>query len=465
MSDEGETRGTKRKHLPDETRARFILGDNLEHLSCIIYKGLEEGVPGKTIMQCGAPLDLLYTRPRDALELALDKLNAYPFADVPAHWRELYEEASLYQAAMILKYRAAVERGRRNIIERLRPRVRIEGGDWTQEIVAVLDRGMQLSGATGRKKLYENVFQQLESLFPEKTLNGIPAAFHTVTPCDLATEQPVTLSREVLGLIGFQHWLDNERRPLIIAGALAEWPATQLWKDPRYLLGLTLGGRRLVPVEVGRLYTDDDWGQRLIPFHSFMTDYLLPEHPTEIGYLAQHDLFDHIPALKADVITPDYCWTTPPISEDEATLKTAGLGTVQQLDEPLVNAWLGPSGTRTPLHTDPYHNILCQVIGFKYVRLYPPAETACLYPQGIDDKGVNMENTSQVDISHHAARALGRDWDPDAVRVIEEQFPKFAEARYEEAILKPGECLYVPLGWWHYVESLSTSFSVSFWWN
>ena len=146
-------------------------------------------------------------------------------------------------------------------------------------------------------------------------------------------------------------------------------------------------------------------------------------------------------------------------------LRTAGLANVKQLDEPLLNAWLGPKGTKTPLHTDPYHNILCQVVGYKYVRLYPPSETPSLYPLGIDDKGVNMENTSRVDVSHFRSRSLGGSTDLDAIRVTGKMFPLFKDAKYQEAILGPGECLYIPLGWWHYVESLSTSFSVSFWWN
>uniref|UniRef100_A0A2P2L7T1 Transcription factor n=2 Tax=Rhizophora mucronata TaxID=61149 RepID=A0A2P2L7T1_RHIMU len=34
-----------------------------------------------------------------------------------------------------------------------------------------------------------------------------------------------------------------------------------------------------------------------------------------------------------------------------------------------------------------------------------------------------------------------------------------------DCILEEGEMLYIPPRWWHYVRSLTTSFSVSFWWG
>ena len=138
-----------------------------------------------------------------------------------------------------------------------------------------------------------------------------------------------------------------------------------------------------------------------------------------------------------------------------------------------MNAWLGPSGTVSPLHTDPYHNIFCQVVGFKYIRLYAPDQTSFLYPHGVDEQGVDMSNTSQVDVDLFSAKRQNRRQGPlaDHGSVVEsgsplaEKFPHFAKAQYVEGLLGPGDSLYIPKGWWHYVESLSTSFSVSFWWN
>jgi lysine-specific demethylase 8 len=49
---------------------------------------------------------------------------------------------------------------------------------------------------------------------------------------------------------------------------------------------------------------------------------------------------------------------------------------------------------------------------------------------------------------------------PDLAR-----FPLFGSAPYFELTLHAGDMLYIPPRWWHYLRSLSTSFSVSFWWR
>jgi hypothetical protein len=94
-----------------------------------------------------------------------------------------------------------------------------------------------------------------------------------------------------------------------------------------------------------------------------------------------------------------------------------------------------------------------------------------LYPRGMEGGGVDMSNTSRVDLDE-GMEVLGEVscWEVEGLsserrREFEEEFPGFKDARYIEGILAPGECLYLPVGWWHYIRSLTPSFSVSFWFN
>eukprot|EP01133_Synstelium_polycarpum_P001102 gene1102-1253_t len=151
-------------------------------------------------------------------------------------------------------------------------------------------------------------------------------------------------------------------RPVVIKNAMTHWPALDKWKDLDYLR--QVAGMRTVPIEVGSSYTDDQWAQRLVTINQFIHDHIehtTPDTPT--GYLAQTPLFDQIPELRRDIATPDYC----ALSLDNNN--TAN-------DEVfIVNAWFGPKGTTTPLHHDPHHNLLCQAVGSKYIRLYSPSQT------------------------------------------------------------------------------------------
>lgn len=86
-----------------------------------------------------------------------------------------------------------------------------------------------------------------------------------------------------------------------------------------------------------------------------------------------------------------------------------------------------------------------QVVGWKYVRLFAPSETTRLYPH---TEGL-CTNSSRVDFHR-----------PDA-----SAYPLFADAAAQEALLGPGDALFIPRGWWHFVMACSPSASVSFWWS
>ncbi|XP_047252322.1 lysine-specific demethylase JMJ30 [Capsicum annuum] len=138
------------------------------------------------------------------------------------------------------------------------------------------------------------------------------------------------------------------------------WPAKNKWNDMNYLR--KVAGFRTIPVEVGKNYLCPEWKQELITFSEFIERIRSNDTTTvETTYLAQHQLFDQIQELRQDIVIPDYCFT--------------GGGEIRSL-----NAWFGPAGTVTPLHHDPHHNILAQVVGKKYVRLYPASLADELYP-------------------------------------------------------------------------------------
>jgi len=84
------------------------------------------------------------------------------------------------------------------------------------------------------------------------------------------------------------------------------------WADPGYLLR-TLG-HRTVPVEVGEHYLAAAWSQSLMTFAAFLRRHVeggdAGGAPT--GYLAQHPLFEQVPALKRDIMVRS---VLPPAAE------------------------------------------------------------------------------------------------------------------------------------------------------
>ncbi|KAG5982114.1 hypothetical protein E4U55_002274 [Claviceps digitariae] len=477
---------------------------------------------------------LLEQRLEDLASVSMSKLYAYRYDQVPYHWRRLYTEALILQTFYTILRDGAVG-----------------GGGWLgsaalDAIVEGLDRALITAGGAGvlGREWIERTVTLLEDLDcrvrtekqQQQQQQDTQDTHHhnqesrprkrtkyqeTPHPHWLPTHEPYPRPGPLSGnrscprhggwsLARFERYMNAERppRPVIFTDLVSSWPALtdRPWKSREYLLRRTFGGRRLVPVEVGRSYVDEHWGQELMPFGDFLARYIvggggggdeddaLTGHETgstsassssstststpaakQIGYLAQHDLFHQIPTLRNDVAIPDFCWSTVPgyPTPHEGLHKQQQQQQHAPLDEPLLNAWFGPARTITPLHTDSYHNLLVQVVGTKYVRLYAPWAEG-MRPRGVEN-GVDMSNTSAWDVGVLEGwdEATG-DGDADAEAETEEDAQEDRRRRaraqlerneYWECILEEGDTLLIPMGWWHYVRSLSVSFSVSFWWN
>lgn len=107
--------------------------------------------------------------------------------------------------------------------------------------------------------------------------------------------------------------------------------------------------------------------------------------------------------------------------------------------------WIGPKGTVTPLHRDDSDNLFAQVWGEKLFIFAAPHERQRLsawttYRQGgLEGSEVNAES-------------------PDY-----QEYPEARQVRFVTTRVGPGDLLFIPDGWFHYVRSLSMSLSVNFW--
>ncbi|CAD6218719.1 unnamed protein product [Miscanthus lutarioriparius] len=326
-----------------------------------------------------------------AREMAWEQLHSGPWSEVGTAWRDAYALACLHVARLRTRTRGA------------------SGGDGDRSAaLRALDMGLIMGGNLLRADL-EAALARISA----EACGGSEGGAGVVDEEDQRWTEALDRNRDIADV-----------RSLLPSGAIDHWPARTKWKDIKYLK--KIAGDRTVPVEVGKNYVCSEWKQELVTFSQFLDRMWSTVCPSKLTYLAQHPLFEQIKELSEDIIVPEYCY--------------AGGGELQSL-----NAWFGPQGTVTPLHHDPHHNILAQVLGRKYIRLYPAFISEDLYPH----TQTMLCNASQVDLDN----------------IDLKEFPRAENLEFMDCILEEGDLLYIPPKWWHYVRSLSTSFSVSFWWR
>jgi lysine-specific demethylase 8 len=211
-------------------------------------------------------------------------------------------------------------------------------------------------------------------------------------------------------------------RPVVITGVVGEWPAATRWsfdyfssmlRDAEVVAIATREHRLHMSEQTG---TEFRWG-RLGEF----VDALRRGDPD--AYYVTTPLHKLPRSFFDDFVVPPYCARSPWLRP---------------------KLWIGRGGTVTPLHFDLPGNLSAQVFGRKLWVIYPPTQIRSLYPCSLWSSSPNF---SRLDLES-----------PDETR-----FPRFRNARPLGAVIAPGELLYVPRLWWHFVRAVDDNATMNFW--
>lgn len=209
-------------------------------------------------------------------------------------------------------------------------------------------------------------------------------------------------------------------RPAKLAGIVDHWPALSRWSLDHFT---RVAGDAVVEAQVERERDPDyelakDDHRRLVPFAELIA-WLRKDEASNDIYLTAYNSGTNAAALAP-------LWDDmAPIALLDATRPRDGF------------FWLGPKGTLTPWHHDLTNNLLVQVIGRKRVRMAPPWAFG------------RMKNSRHCfsDWGNEALPAGAGDSDVPPVL---------------ETVIGPGEAIFLPVGWWHQIEALDLSASMSF---
>jgi hypothetical protein len=210
------------------------------------------------------------------------------------------------------------------------------------------------------------------------------------------------------------------RRPVLAHGLTDAWDASRWTFDSLRAMAADQAVTALLdlPATGGVLEGGQDAYEREMPFGAFLDRAEQSGPPCYLGYTRPAELIPgYERAFDFDPLTP-----TRPESTD-------------------TRLWIGSAGTCSGLHSDLKDNVFAQIQGRKRVILVPFRQTHLVYP--FLDNIVN----SRVDPEH-----LDR-----------ERFPRFTRATVFTCVVEPGDVLFIPRGWWHYLRSESPSISINHW--
>ena len=107
---------------------------------------------------------------------------------------------------------------------------------------------------------------------------------------------------------------------------------------------------------------------------------------------------------------------------------------------------IGASGTFTQGHIDSKDNFVYQLIGQKQWTIYPPQDYQYLYYTKAERGSLEW------------SKILNNRDEPDS-----EMYPLYARTHPIQFTMQPGEVLYLPRGWTHFVVNLTPSLMINTW--
>lgn len=313
-----------------------------------------------------------------------------------------------------------------------------------EQIIDLLLTGLTPNAIT--EQLAKSAHQPIDTVLLQKYVQGLQ---HSTVFKRLRLEHHLRKKREwLISTVDELHQLDSsyinhipriktpefktfikdyyaQHRPVILTQGVSHWPAMQKW-TPHYFAETIADG--LIEVQMGRNSVKDFERKspalkQMISMRDFVekvssagesNDFYMTANNTQKSQSAIAPLYEDILDFGEG-----YC---------DLTQKNS-----------LSFLWFGPKGTFTPLHHDLTNNMLVQIYGRKKVTLVPALQTPYLH----NDRWVFSKIS-------------------DLKNVDRTQYPAFNRVTPIECVLEAGEALFIPIGWWHTVESLDVSISVSF---
>jgi hypothetical protein len=235
---------------------------------------------------------------------------------------------------------------------------------------------------------------------------------------------------------------EGSRSPLVLRGAVADWPFVREAERSdeaavaylgRFYNGLPVSTLVAAPSEQGRFFYRPD-------SKSMNFEVASASLPDILQSLLEERESDSPAAIAMQAISAPDC--LPGLELDNPNpLVPAGSH---------ARVWIGNAVTVAP-HFDVAENIACVVAGRRRFVMFPPEQTANLYPGPTDITPANVP----ISMVAMGDSELGR-------------FPRYREAlaAAQVAELEPGDAVYIPYLWWHGVESLSRfNVLVNYWFN